>query len=354
MRPFVLIIAAITGILVVASCQNALPPSIPPASPDSATESYTHRVGILFEESESEGNPLYQLVWQGAEDAARAFPVEVTPLEIHHQAVLGSEIQRFSDGDYDLLIGVGAPLQQALRESARVNPDQQFALIDQSAPEPNIWTIQFDMAQPSFLAGYLAAGVSANGVVCTYGSKDMPGVVDYLEGFAGGVRYYNVQHSADVAILGWDQDAQTGAVRDALQSSDSERQLVLDYFEAGCDVLYPVTHTINLGLASVAQERELAVVGADMDWFTAAPAFGEIWLTSVQKNLDRSTFDTIEALVHGQLDSEQDYVGTLGNGGVGLAPFHLWDDRIPDDLKTELAAITQALIDYELSAENDN
>jgi len=348
MRPFALIIAAITGILIVVSCQSALPPPISPASPVSTTESYTHQVGILFESADSVGNPLYQLAWQGAEDAALVFPVEITPLEIQHQAALEPEIQRFSDQSYDLLIGLGAPLQQTLQETARSKPEQQFALIDQAALEPNIWNIQFDMAQPSFLAGYLAAGVSANGVVCAYGGQDMPAVVDYLEGFAGGVRYYNARHNADVAILGWDQDAQTGAVSNAFQSSGGERQLVLDYFEAGCDVLFLVTHTINLGLASMAQERELAIIGADMDWYAATPAFDEIWLTSVQKNLDRAIFDTIEALVRDEFSAGEGYLGTLANGGVGLASFHLWDDKIPDDLKTELRSVTQALADEKL------
>ncbi|HEY52590.1 MAG TPA: BMP family ABC transporter substrate-binding protein [Caldilineae bacterium] len=331
------------------SCQNALPPPLPPATPDNEAAIYTHRVGILFENTDSEGNPLHQLAWQGAEDAADVFPVEITSLEIQHQTDPEPEIQRLVNQDYDLLIGIGAPLQQAIREVALVNPEQQFVLIDQTASEPNIWTIQFTMAPPSFLAGYLAAGVSANGVVCAYGGQDMPNVVDYLEGFADGVRSYNDQHSADVVVLGWDPDMQTGAVSASLQSSGEERQLILDYFEAGCDVFFPVTYTINLGLASVAQERELAVIGAGMDWFAAAPEFEQIWLTSVQKNLDQAMFDTIAALAHDQLNSGENYLGTLSNGGVGLASFHHWDDKIPNDLKTELALITQALIDQELA-----
>ena len=76
-----------------------------------------------------------------------------------------------------------------------------------------------------------------------------------------------MQHGADVALLGWDHDMQVGALSDSLQSSGDERQLVTDYFDAGCDVLFPVTRTINLGLASMAQDYELAVIGTDVDWF---------------------------------------------------------------------------------------
>ena len=354
MRPIALIIATMIGILVVAACQTTALPPIPQTTADSTTKPYTHRVGIIFGSGDVEENPLYQLALEGAENAAQAFPVEITPLEIHQQANLATEIQRFSDQDYDLLIGVGASLQQAITTAARANPEQLFALVGQPAHEPNVRSVQFDMVQPSFLAGYLAAGISANGVVCTYGSLDVPGMVDYMQGFANGVRYYNMQRGADVAILGWDQDTQTGAVSDSFQSSGGKRQLVSDYFEAGCDVLFPVTHTINLGLASLAQKHELAVIGVDIDWFLAAPEFGEIWLTSVQKNLDLAMFDTIGASTRDKLRSGGNYLGTLSNGGVGLAAFHLWDNKVSDDLKMELMKITQAIIDERLDPRDDS
>ena len=38
-------------------------------------------------------------------------------------------------------------------------------------------------------------------------------------------------------------------------------------------------------------------------------------------------------------------VGTLDNGGVGLAPFHDMDDAVPAELKAELEAIRAGIID---------
>ena len=59
-------------------------------------------------------------------------------------------------------------------------------------------------------------------------------------------------------------------------------------------------------------------------------------------------YDTIEALTLDELVLGENYMGTSANGGVGLAPFHFWDDKIPDDLKIELKKINQAFIDDEL------
>jgi len=345
MRPMALIIAVIIWVLVAAACQPTALPPIPQTTAESAASAPPQRIGIIFEGGDVEGNPLYRLALEGIDNAAAVFPVEVTPLEILNQADVVTEIEGVIGEGYDLLIDLGTePLHQALASTARSNPDQLFVSVEHPADEPNVLNIQFDMAQPSFLAGYLAAGVSATGVVCTYGNPDVEHAIDYVEGFANGVRYYNIQHDAAVALLGWDHDTQVGAIGDSLQSSRSARQIVTDYFAVSCDVLFTVSHTINLWLASMAQDHELAVIGTDVDWFVIAPEWGGIWLTSVQKNLDQALFDTIAALTADELIMGEHYTGTLANGGVGLAPFHFWGDKIPDDLKVELEEINQALV----------
>jgi basic membrane protein A len=42
-------------------------------------------------------------------------------------------------------------------------------------------------------------------------------------------------------------------------------------------------------------------------------------------------------------------VGTLENGGVGLAPFHDYEDQIPDELKQEIDAIIEGIKSGEIS-----
>ena len=37
--------------------------------------------------------------------------------------------------------------------------------------------------------------------------------------------------------------------------------------------------------------------------------------------------------------------GTLQNGGIGLAPFHDWEGRIPDDLKAQIQKANQGIED---------
>jgi basic membrane protein A len=46
------------------------------------------------------------------------------------------------------------------------------------------------------------------------------------------------------------------------------------------------------------------------------------------------------------------FVGTLENGGVGLAPFHDFEDRVAPELQGELDAITAGIIDGSITVES--
>ena len=57
---------------------------------------------------------------------------------------------------------------------------------------------------------------------------------------------------------------------------------------------------------------------------------------TVQGVIESAMNDTIEGGV---------LVGTLANGGVDLAPFHDMEKLVPDNLKAELTALRQSIID---------
>jgi basic membrane lipoprotein Med (substrate-binding protein (PBP1-ABC) superfamily) len=51
----------------------------------------------------------------------------------------------------------------------------------------------FNTAESSFLAGYLAAGMSKTKKVGTFGGAKIPTVTIFMDGFSQGVDYYNKQ-----------------------------------------------------------------------------------------------------------------------------------------------------------------
>ena len=48
--------------------------------------------------------------------------------------------------------------------------------------------------------------------------------------------------------------------------------------------------------------------------------------------MDAAVYDTIVSVVEGTFEGGT-YVGTFENGGVGLAPFHSFEDEVPQELK---------------------
>jgi basic membrane protein A len=85
------------------------------------------------------------------------------------------------------------------------------------------------------------------------------------------------------------------------------------------------------------------LIGVDTDWFISAPEFQETYLTSILKNMDVAVFDAIKAVADGTFAGGV-YVGTLANSGVGIAPFHEYEDQVPDFIKGELELIQANLI----------
>ncbi|MBE2232708.1 MAG: BMP family ABC transporter substrate-binding protein, partial [Anaerolinea sp.] len=235
-------------------------------------------------------------------------------------------------------------LADATKAAAEANPDSKFAIIDSASSAPNVKGLLFDVAQPSFLAGYLAAGMSETGTVCTYGGINIPPVVEFMIGFQNGANYYSAQNGTEIEVLGWDNAANDGVFAGNFESTDDGRRLAEVFFDEGCDVIFPVAGPVGLGSAAAAQERGLMMIGVDSDQFLSAPEFGDVFLSSVLKKMDAAVFDTIAALVDGSLTLGDDYLGTLENGGVGLAPYHDFEDKVPAELTAQIEQVIKDII----------
>jgi basic membrane protein A len=53
----------------------------------------------------------------------------------------------------------------------------------------------------------------------------------------------------------------------------------------------------------------------------------------------------VEQTLAGEFPGGGIYVGTLENGGVGLAPYHDFEDQVPAELTAEVEAVVQGIID---------
>ncbi|MGH6926369.1 MAG: BMP family lipoprotein [Propylenella sp.] len=294
-----------------------------------------------------------QTAWKGVQDAEKELSIEGKLLESNAETDYDPNINSFIAEGCDLIITVGFLLGDGTKAAAEANPDQKFSIVDFAYDPalPNVLGQVFATDEAAFLAGYLAAGVSQSGIVGTFGGINIPPVTIFMDGFVHGVAYYNAQKGKDVKVLGWDAGTKEGLFTNNFSSLDDGRAFAQNLYDEGADIVLPVAGPVGLGSAALAAELgadKLKIIGVDVDQYVTDPEHGGVYLTSVEKKMDATVMAAIKAAMGDSFEGGVT-VGTLENGGVGLAPYHDLDSAVPAELKAEIDAIRQGIIDGSIS-----
>jgi len=295
-----------------------------------------------------------QLGYEGINDAAAAAGVKAITVQSDAETDYAPNIDSLVSQGCSLIVTVGFALSAATVTAALANPDVQFAIIDDAADNdfngktdaPNIKPILFNTAQAAFLVGYSAAAYSKAGTVATWGGMNFPTVTIFMDGFAQGVNYYNTQKGTSVKVLGWTGDGATSTFTGGFEANDVAKTTAQNFIDQGADVLLPVGGPIYQSAAAAITDsgKDVALLGVDADLFVTDPTVQSILLTSVLKGIKQATTDVVASAADGSFTTDA-YVGTLKNDGVGIAPFHNFESKVPSTLSGELKTITAGIID---------
>ena len=85
--------------------------------------------------------------------------------------------------------------------------------------------------------------------------------------------------------------------------------------------------------------------------FETDPSVGDLLLTSILKGIDVGVYDSIIAAGGGEFSTEP-FIGTLENEGVGLAPFHDFEDAVPAELSDEIDQLREQIIAGDITVES--
>jgi len=294
--------------------------------------------------------------WQGVNDAVAAGFANANPI------LLESDAREDYQPNIDACLAQGAEhivtsgfeLGEATATNAAANPDVRWTIIDFSYdPDiPNVRELIYQTDEAAFAVGYLAAGMTKTGVVGTYGGANIPTVSIFLDGFTRGVAYYNEQKGTSVAVVGWDVETQDGQFTGSFTDMGLARTTCEGILDEGADIMLPVGGAINLpcGDAIIARGIDGALIGVDADAFFAMPeTYQDLWMVTVEKGIALQVTRSIQAHAEGNW-TPGGALGTAANGAVGLSEYHSWDAKIPAELKAEVAAVFQAIVDGELDA----
>jgi basic membrane protein A len=298
-----------------------------------------------------------QLSFEGATQAAEELGVELNSVESNSENDYAPNIESLVAEGCDAIVTVGFALSAATKEAAAANPDIDFILIDDAADggddgatfdgqadEPNIKPLLYDTAQAAFLAGYAAADYTKTGVVGTYGGLPFPTVTIFMDGFKQGAEYYAKEKGKDVKVVGW--DGKDGSFTGGFEANETATNTARQLLDQDVDVILPVGGPIYQGaLTAIADSgADVVMIGVDADVFETDPNTQDVILTSILKNMKISTYEAIIAAGGDSLDFAP-YIGTLENEGVGIAPFHNFEDKVSPDLAAELETVKAGIID---------
>jgi basic membrane protein A len=295
-----------------------------------------------------------QLGYEGLNEAAEAQGAEAKTVESADETVYDANLSNLADQGCGLIVTVGFALADATKTAAEANPEIDYATIDDaSITADNVKPITFNTSEAAFLAGYAAASYSKTGTVGTFGGQQFPTVTIFMDGFADGVEYYNEQKSGDVKVVGWDVASQTGTFTGGFEAGTTAKQSAQTLIDQGADVILPVGGPIYQSAAAAIRDSDsdIVLIGADSDTYETDSDNSDLFLTSVLKGIKQATDDVTTQAGSGDFSNEP-YVGTLENDGVGIAPFHDFDDKVDAGLSDELDTIKAGIIDGSITVES--
>ncbi len=295
---------------------------------------------------------------EGLLQAESELGIEVNAVESTSDQDYGPNIDNLIADGCTYIIGVGFLLEPAIETAAKANTDIEFALIDSALSNDdftplvldNVKPLLFNTAEAAFLAGYASAGMSESAKVGTFGGLPIPSVTIFMDGYADGIAKYNEDNGTAVELLGWDKAGQEGSFTGDFDNQAQGTTVTQGFIDQGADIVMPVAGPVGLGAATALQSSGNTMVWVDSDGYNST-SYGEIILTSVMKEIGAAVFDSIKEASEGSFSNEP-YVGTLENGGVGIAEWHDFDDKVPAELKDKVEEYKQQIIDGTLVVES--
>jgi basic membrane protein A and related proteins len=175
-----------------------------------------------------------------------------------------------------------------------------------------------------------------------------------MDGLYAGVKYHNEKKGTNVEVLGWNEETQKGLFTNDFENKAQGKNTATNLISQGADIIFPVAGPAGLGglEAAKASGGKVNAIWVDSDGCVSAKEYCSILLTSVYKGMDVAVKDVIGRTYEGNFDNTP-YIGTLENEGTGLAPYHEWESKIPEELKTEIEQLKQQIIDGTITIQSE-
>jgi basic membrane protein A len=282
-------------------------------------------VGLVTDIGGLNDRSFNQLANEGLEKAKTDLGIEGRVLTSDANSDYVPNLSSLAQQKYDLVIGVGFLMAEAMDTVASKFPDTKFAIIDVDATglkskPTNVEGLLFSEQQAGYLAGYMAglyvkdAGGTTIGSV---GGQKIPPVDHYIAGYDAGAKAANPDIKT---VNGYSQDFVDQA---------KCKELALNQIQQGAKVVFQVAGQCGLGVIDAAKEKSVQAIGVDAD----QAYLGDQVLTSALKKVDQAVFNSIKGVQDNTFKGGANTIFDVKSGGVGIGKTNAEGAKYADQVK---------------------
>jgi basic membrane protein A len=238
---------------------------------------------------------------------------------------------------YDLVIGVGFLMADAMDTVATKFPNTNFAIIDvdqtglKGKPK-NVRGLLFREQEAGYLVGYLSGLVEKNKVgvsgakntISSVGGQKIPPVDHYIAGYQAGAK----KASPGITTL--------NAYSQNFVAQDKCKEIALNQIAQGSDIVFQVAGGCGLGALDAAKTKGVWGIGVDADQAYIGPQV----LSSALKKVDVAVFKTIQQAQDGSFKGGGNSTFTVANGGIGIGKI---SSKVPATIVDQVNKIQQQI-----------
>ncbi|HEX9067384.1 MAG TPA: BMP family ABC transporter substrate-binding protein [Ktedonobacterales bacterium] len=278
------------------------------------------KVGLVTDIGGLNDKGFNALAYQGLKDAQTAYPSvkgDVTESKTGDDYI--PNLTKYATQGYDLVIGVGFLMQEAVGTVSGQFPNVKFAIIDGAGTDKdgndlkhsNVYNIFFKEQEAGALVGVIAGDLEKaqltpkkSNVISAVGGINVPPVVRYIAGY----KWAALKVDPTITVqVGYSQDFVDGTKCQSVAKSQIETQK--------SDIVFQVAGQCGLGALKAAGDAGVYSIGVDTD----QKASDKSVIASAFKKVDVATKTAIGDVVNNTFTSG-DHLFGLNNGGVGYAP----------------------------------
>jgi len=293
-----------------------------------------YKIGLVTDIGGLNDKSFNHLAFVGLEKAKTDFGIKDDVTESHSGNDYVPNLTSFAQKNYDLVIGVGFLMQEAMGTVSGRFPNIHFAIIDGAGTDDkgndlkhaNVQSLYFKEQDAGAMVGVIAGWLEKNSkakknkhVIGAVGGISIPPVNHYIAGYKWAA---TMEDPSIKVLVGYSNDFTDPAKCKGVAQSQINQN---------ADVEFQVAGGCGLGVLQAAGQAGVYSIGVDADQKDADPSV----IASALKKVDVATYTAIKNVVNGQFQGGA-LTFSIANAGAGYQVDNL---SVPAELQTELNSV---------------